>query len=71
MSTEKVRLSLDLSQELNETLDRLAAEGGTTKSELLRKAIALVDVATQAKQKHQKLAIVDEQEHVISQIVGL
>lgn len=71
MSTEKVRLSLDLSQELNETLDRLAAEGGTTKSELLRKAIALVEVATQAKQKHQKLAIVDEHQQVVSQIVGL
>jgi len=71
MSTEKVRLSLDLSQELNDTLDRLAAEGGTTKSELLRKAIALVDVATQAKRNHQKLAIVDEQQHVVSQIVGL
>ncbi len=71
MSAVRVRLSLDLSRELNETLDRLASEGGTTKSELLRKAIALVDVAAQAKRKHQRLAIVDEHQHVVSQIVGL
>lgn len=71
MGTEKVRLSLDLSEELNETLDRLAADSGTTKSDVLRKAIVLVEVAAQAKRKHQKLAIVDEEEQVVSRIVGL
>jgi predicted transcriptional regulator len=51
----KVRLSLDVSPELNDLLEELATATHSTKSEVLRKAIALMDVAVDAKESGQKL----------------
>ncbi len=45
---ESIRLSLAISPELNETLEALAVSRHTTKSEVLRKAIALYDVVAEA-----------------------
>ncbi len=67
----KIRLSLDVSPELNETLDDLAMKTGTTKSDILRKAIALMEVAVDAKQHQNKLGILDEQRHLVREIVGI
>jgi predicted transcriptional regulator len=71
MSAEKVRLSLDVSPELNQTLDDLATKIHGTKSDVLRKAIVLMELAVQAKDKEQKLGIIDKDRHVITEIVGL
>lgn len=46
---ETIRLSLSVSPELNERLEQLASSGHTTKTEILRKAIALYDVVAEAK----------------------
>jgi predicted transcriptional regulator len=67
----KIRLSLDVSPELNETLDELAQETGTTKSDILRKAIALMEVAVEAKQHQNRLGIFDQQQHLVREIVGI
>lgn len=40
-----VRLNVNITEELNARLDNLAERDGITKSELLRKAIALVELA--------------------------
>jgi hypothetical protein len=56
----KVRLSLDVSPELNDLLERLAEETHSTKSEVLRKAIALMHVAVDAKEHGQKVYISDQ-----------
>lgn len=50
----KVRLSLDVSPELNQKLDQLTEDTHSSKSDILRKAITLMGVAVEAKQKHQK-----------------
>ncbi len=71
MSAEKVRLNLDVSPELNQTLDELATKIHGTKSDVLRKAIVLMELAVQAKDKEQKLGIIDKDRHVITEIVGL
>jgi predicted transcriptional regulator len=71
MSAEKVRLSLDVSPELNRTLDELATKIHGTKSDVLRKAIVLMELAVQARDKEQKLGIIDKDRHVVSEIVGL
>ena len=68
---EKVRLSLDVTEELNRTLESLAARSGNTKSELLRKAIALMVIAVQAKEKGQKLGVAREGQTLETEIVGL
>ncbi|HVV51884.1 MAG TPA: ribbon-helix-helix protein, CopG family [Polyangia bacterium] len=70
-AAEKIRLTLDVSQELNRTLEDLAEKTGSTKSDLLRRAIALMEVAVDAKQNGQNLALSDKQDRVVTKIVGL
>jgi predicted transcriptional regulator len=70
-SSADVRLSLIVSPELNETLEDLAFRSHTTKSEILRKAIALFDVASQAKQKEQRVGILDQEDKIVKEIVGI
>ncbi len=67
----KVRLTLDVTDELNERLNALAEEAGGSKSELLRKAIALVEVAVNAKRTDKHVAVVDKNGKVVTTIVGL
>ena len=67
----KVRLTVDVSPELNETLDQLADNAHLTKSEILRRAIALMKVAAQAHEKGQKLALIDKDQQGMTEIVGI
>jgi predicted transcriptional regulator len=67
----KVRLTVDVSAELNQTLNRLAQDSGTTKSEILRKAVTLMEVAAQARDRGQKLALIDRQNTADTEIVGI
>lgn len=68
----KVRLSLEVSTELNRRLDEIAAETGTTKSDVLRKAIVLFDVAVGAKGQGKKLYVSEQPPAGTSQeIVGI
>ncbi len=66
-----VRLNVNITTELNERLDVLAEKSGTTKSELLRKAIALMDLAVTERGRGHKLGILDDQQHVLREIVGV
>ncbi len=67
----KVRLSLDISAELNALLERLAVTTGGTKSDVLRKAIALMEVAVEAKRQGKKFGIADKDQQLATEIVGL
>jgi hypothetical protein len=69
---DRVRLSLDVSTELNNLLQELADETGTTKSDVLRKAIALMDVAVDAKREGKRVFISDHApEGASREIVGI
>jgi predicted transcriptional regulator len=68
---EKVRLSLDISPELNTLLEQLAATTGGTKSDVLRKAIALMEVAVDAKRRGLKLGLADKDQQLTTEIIGL
>jgi hypothetical protein len=70
-SRPKVRLTVDVSAELNQTLNKLAEESSTTKSEILRKAVTLMEVAAQARERGQKLAIINRQDPADTEIVGI
>jgi predicted transcriptional regulator len=70
-SKEAVRLSLSLSPELNERLEQLAVSGHTTKTEILRKAIALYDVVAEAKTEKKRLGILDKDKQLLTEIVGI
>ena len=65
-----VRLSLAVSPELNELLEQLSANAHTTKSETLRKAIALFAIATEAKMEKKHIAILDNNKHLLEEIIG-
>ena len=70
-ATGDVRYHLTLSPQLNAALERLAEQGHSTKGDVLRKAIALFDVAAEAKEKGQRLAILDGEGKVVEEIVGI
>jgi Ribbon-helix-helix protein, copG family len=65
------RLAMEVSSELAELLDKLAAKSHTTRTEVLRKAVALLDVLTQAKDVGRKIGILDENDKLIQEIVGI
>ncbi|MGB9182346.1 MAG: ribbon-helix-helix domain-containing protein [Pyrinomonadaceae bacterium] len=68
---EKIRLSLDISPELNALLEQLAAKTGGTKSDVLRKAIALMEVAVDAKRRGLKLGLAEKDQQLATEIIGL
>lgn len=53
----RLRLSLDVSPELNKLLENLAGKTNSSKSDVLRRAISLMDVAVDAKDHGQKLYV--------------
>lgn len=69
--TKMVRLNITISDDLAEVLDRMADESQQSKSELLRKALTLFEVARDGKREGKKLALVDLNGHVTTEIVGL
>jgi len=68
---ESIRLSLTVSPELNERLEQLAAANHSSKSEILRKAVALSDVVAEAKSKKYCLGILDQDKRLVTEIVGI
>ncbi len=68
---EKVRLSLDISPELNALLELLADKTGGTKSDVLRKAISLMEVAVEAKRQGKKFGIAEKDQQLSTEIIGL
>ena len=68
---ESIRLSLAVSPELNERLEQLASSGHTTKSDILRKAIALFDVVAEAKSEKRRIGILDQNKQLVTEIVGI
>lgn len=68
---DKVKLSLSVSPELNATLESIAQENGSTKSDVLRKALALLEVASEAKKEGHRIGILTKDRQVLTEIVGL
>jgi predicted transcriptional regulator len=65
------RFMIELSPELLDLLNKLAAKSNTTPIEILKKAIALLDVSTQAKDDGHKIGILDQDDKLIQEIVGI
>jgi predicted transcriptional regulator len=70
-SLDKVKLSLFVSPQLNETLENLARQNGSTKSDVLRKALALLEVASEAKKDGKRIGILTGDRQVLTEIVGV
>ena len=70
-ATKDVRLTLDVSYELNERLEQLAKESVTTTSEVLRKAFTLFDLVADASKQNNRIAILDQDKNFLTEIVGI
>jgi predicted transcriptional regulator len=66
-----VRLSLDVSPELNDVLEQLAEATHSSKSDVLRRAIALMRVAVEAQVNGDRLVVRGCRDSVEIEIVGL
>jgi len=69
--SDKVRLSLQLSQELNRALEEIAVDTGGNRTEVIRQALALMKVAHNAKLKGRHVGIVSDPSRLDTEIVGL
>jgi predicted transcriptional regulator len=67
----KVRLTIDVSEELNRMLETIARDTGTTKTDVFRKAMALMDVAHQARKKGKRVGIAAKGQPLETEFVGL
>lgn len=68
----RIRLSLDVSAECADTLERLAESSGSgSLSEVLRKAIALMVVAVDAKRRGQRVGIASKDQQLVTEVIGL
>jgi hypothetical protein len=71
MSSATVKMSLHLSSETNEMLEQLCEDNHLTKSDLLRRSLALMQVVMKYKRKGNHLVVVDDNDNKVSEIVGL
>jgi hypothetical protein len=67
----KIRFSLDITPETNALLESMANSIGGTKSDVLRKGIALMQVAIEAKRQGKKFGIAEKDQPLATEIVGL
>ena len=68
---EKVRLSFEITPELNDQLEEIADEVGGSKTEVFKKAIALMRVAVDAKREGKKFGVAEKNQPLATEIVGL
>jgi predicted DNA-binding protein len=69
-SGNSVRLTLELSDQANTALERVASHNGATKAEVLRRAIALIDYADRLKDRGESLAVTNSDRKVVADIVS-
>jgi predicted transcriptional regulator len=69
--TQRIQINLDLSPELYETLNHLAQQMNEENAEVLLKAIALLEIAVEAKQEGKHIWIADENQNIETEIVGI
>ncbi len=67
----KVRLNFVVTPEINQTLEKLADKTGGTKTEVFRRAIALMEVVVEAKQEGKKVGIAEKDQPFVAEIIGI
>ncbi len=71
MSRATVKMSLHLSPETNNMLEELSRDNHLTKSDLLRKSLALMQVALKNKKKGNHLVLLNDKGEKEGEIIGL
>lgn len=71
MNTATISMSLHLTPETLNILEEICEDNNLTKTDLLRKALALIQIALKYKKKGGHLIVVDDKDHKMSEIIGL
>ena len=66
-----VRMSLNMSPELNGILEKMSKEAHATKTDILKKAIFLMNIAMDSKKKGNAVAVVNQEGYQVSEILGI
>lgn len=67
---DKIRIQMDVTQDVSEFMDMLADENGTTKVDVMRRAIALLRIAHEQKQQKRSLGFVsNDRKHLLETVV--
>ncbi|MDQ2097129.1 MAG: DNA-binding protein [Microcoleus anatoxicus] len=66
---EMIHFNLDLSPELNDTLEQMAKKIGGSKTDVLRQAIALMQIVVTAKEQGRKFGIAEENQPLATEIL--
>ena len=68
---QRIEINLDLSIELYGTIKNIAQQINGDNAEVLLKAIALLEIAVEAKQKGKYLWITDDKQNLETEITGI
>jgi metal-responsive CopG/Arc/MetJ family transcriptional regulator len=68
--TERVRLNLQISEEVAKALDDMAETNAVTRTEVIRQAILLMQLAHKEKRKGRHLGFTDRSDKLDTEIVG-
>ena len=66
-----VRMSLELSPEANALLEQLAEDIHGSKSEVLRRALALMEVAVRARKEGHPFGIANKGQKLATEVIGI
>jgi predicted transcriptional regulator len=65
------RMTIDLSNEVDDRLSEIARKSGITKAEAMRRAFALLSVAYDEKERGNSLAVVDDKMRPVARLIGV
>lgn len=72
MSNERVRVTFEVTPEVNELLESLANEAGTTKVDIMRRAIAVMKAASEQKRRGRgHIGFVEDPTQLDAEIIGV
>jgi hypothetical protein len=69
--TAKVRLNLQVSEQLNSDLEEMADSTGSNRTEVIRQALALMKIAHQARREGRHLGLVSDPSKLDTELVGI
>jgi predicted transcriptional regulator len=69
--SDMVRFSVKIAPEMAQKLETMAKDTHSSKSDILRKALLIMDIAIDNKKRGIKLALVNNEGQKVSEIVGI
>lgn len=71
VARETLRMNVQISKELTELIDAIADDASANRSEVIRQALALMEVAHKAKQSGKHIGIVSDPSKLEREIIGI